>query len=434
MATTTLSTIEQRLAEDIGDWISVASTTNITTNNYIYSTNLNEFDRAQDDAFPSYWVFIKGTTNDEVERKVKEYTTTGGRVEVYGAALVAETAARTVVVTRFNHTAKLKAIQRSLHQVYPLLHKDLDNITLITGNILPNAHFDDQTTGGTPDKWAYSASATGAAETTIIWNGAKSVKVTSSAANQYLYLTSATQRRLLDLMGKTIGVRVMAYPEVADDATIVIYTKQADGTTQTLTSTTSCPAGAWTRLELESQTLNDDLVLVEIRLKIATSSKYVYFDDAQLDGYNASELLLPLECAKGNIQRYYIQTSGYSDDTYQDLHPRYWTEIEPPKIIDDGTDKYLWTGILIDKRRLRLIGYQPLETLTAQTDTITIDAEKLDMLIAKAKQILFERASVNVSSEDRKRYKAEAYDAYLEYLGLSSAHSMATCNIKLRSE
>ncbi|KKL20596.1 hypothetical protein LCGC14_2453860, partial [marine sediment metagenome] len=309
MGTTALSVLEQRLSETVDDWISVSTTTNITTNTSVISTNLNSYDFAQDDFFNDWYVWIDGTNNVGVERKISNYATSSGTITVYGAALAAESGAVTIRVAKYEQRQKDLAINRGIEQLYPAVQQPLDDITLITGNIAPNAHFDGQSTSGTPDKWAHT-NTTGAAETTIIWNGSRAVKVTATSANGYLLLTSATYRRLLDLMNKTISVRVMAYPETADDATIVIYTEQADGTSQTLTSSTSAPAGAYTRLELEDQELNDDLVLVEIRLKIATDTKYVIFDDLQINGHNIYELLLPLDFQNGDLERVYVQRYG----------------------------------------------------------------------------------------------------------------------------
>ena len=56
MGTTTLATIDQRLSEAIDDFIELDTTTNLSTNNYIVATGLNEYDDGSDDAFNNWWV------------------------------------------------------------------------------------------------------------------------------------------------------------------------------------------------------------------------------------------------------------------------------------------------------------------------------------------------------------------------------------------
>ena len=195
MGTTTLAVLEQRLSEAIGDWLSLSTTTNITTDNYIFSTTLNQYDGSQNDYFNNWWVYIDGVTNAGVERKVKDYTTATGRLEVYGAALAAETAARTIRVAFYRQSQKLLALNRATEQMYPNVFIPIDDRTLLTGNILPDGHFE-WWTSATALK-LYSASSVDLAKTTTAGlyrgpRGTTSVKVTADAANGYLKLSSDT--------------------------------------------------------------------------------------------------------------------------------------------------------------------------------------------------------------------------------------------------
>ena len=440
---TTLLTLVQKLSESIEDYISVSTTTNIAADNYIYSTHLNEYDQSSDDRFNNWWVYIRGTANDAVERKVKDYTTSGGRLEVYGAALAAECGAVTFELFKYRRTVKLNALNDAIREVYPSLFRPLDDRTLITGNILPNAHFEDQTTSGTPDHYTL-LNVTGAKTTTagLYRGGATSVKLTASAADGYMYISSNSYPGLLDLMGTTIDFKCWAYPEVADDAFLTIYTIKADGTEQTLNSTTACPASPWTLLELEDQSINNKIVEIEFRFRVHTNAKFAYFDNARVNGKTIYELLLPKDLQDGSLKQVWMQSSSYPDDPCDNINPNFDNEIHDWYITDDGIpDGYIADeGIyrylkcydkLSSKYLLRLVGYCPLETLTSDTDTISLDGEKLNLLIAYAKYKLYQAVEGVPASQDVRRIQSASERAYGEYLRLLPRQRMGKPSVSL---
>ncbi len=422
-----LTTLDTRLQEAQGDYLSFATTTNIGAGVTVISTTLRQFDYTTDDYFNEWWIYIDGTVNIGVERRVSDYATATGTITVYGANLGAEGGAMTCYLSRYRRTDRVKALNDTLRELYPNVHKRIDNRILITNNYLPNGHFEDQATTGTPDKWAFSTNASGTAETTIIRGGAKSVKVTAAAATVYMKLTTTNYPRLLDLSGQTVTVKVWAYSSVADDAFIKIYTKDKAGTTQTLASTTTCVANTWTQLVLEDQVLNDDLVDCEIWLFIKTNLTVVYFDDARLIAVTTYEYLLPTELDDGKISNVFTQSGGYyesgSDDVAlcDSLFGQTWEEVHDYSIINDGTNKWLrLDSAYVSERRIRLIGTAPFTSLSAATDAIVFDQEKVPMLVAYAKYNFFNRLMGTVSSEDTGKYQAESAKAYAEYMRLSS--------------
>ena len=263
-----------------------------------------------------------------------------------------------------------------------------------------------------------------------------SIKATADAANGYVYISSNSHPRLLDLQGHSVNFYSWAYPQTADDATIVIYTLQADGTSQTLTSTTSCPAGAWTELKLENQQINDNLVSVEIRFYVATSGQYVYFDDALLSGLEIHEWLLPTNFRDGHISSVRIQTGGHSTEACYDANP---FATDNPGIelsfdeLDYGTQRYLKIDqFLPSKYRLRLEGVMPLETVSSDTDTVTIDSERLDVLISRAEVIFYERYMRPVNLDDITRYNFAHGTARRNYKESLIRHRMRIPNERIK--
>uniref|UniRef100_A0A6M3L3V0 Uncharacterized protein n=1 Tax=viral metagenome TaxID=1070528 RepID=A0A6M3L3V0_9ZZZZ len=424
--TATFLELKQLFNQSIGDDLEFDTTTNITTNNSIISTTLNQFDDGEDDHFNTWWVYITEGVNITKSRKISNYATSGGTLTVYGAALAAETAAVTCRLTRYNPTHAKQALIRACEEIYPTLFKNIDDQTLITGNHLPDGSFE-WWSSATAHEFAATSNATLAKTTTAGLirgqQGTTSMKVTASAAGGYAYIGGGEWNHLLGLMDKTVSLYCWAYPEVTDDATIEIQTTQTDATTQTLTSSTACPAGHWTLLKLEDQVLNDDLSSIQIRFKVATNAKYVYFDDAYLSGGRLEEYLLPEGFTDGHLSRVIMQTTGYADPIAYDLY-QFRDQYKDPElkfdIIDDGTYAFLklLDGAPPNDRRLRLLGFKPLETLSADADPLTLDAHRIPLLIAKAREIFFEREAVPVSAEDTDRFQVEYTKASRDFYRL----------------
>lgn len=428
--TETLLTLTQLLSEEVGDWIEVDTTTNIAANTSIISTNLLPYDYGSNDYFNNWWVYITEGNNIGVERQISDYATTTGTITVRGGALAAEAGAVTIRVSRFSRANKVKGIQKAIRAIFPGIYRKIYNQELITGNILPPFIWTSSSA-----LYKYTTSNITLAQTTtggLFWNGESSAKATAGADNGYITLTSASYPKLLDLMGQTVNYRCWALPEVADDPTLVIYTKQADTTAQTLTSTTSAPVTEFTLLELESQALNSDLVEVEFRLKVGTNTKYVYFDRPRVLALDVREYLLPQEFQDGQINRCFIQDYGHAGHWCDDLHPQIWREVEFD-VVDDGVDKYLqlqqWEP---SERIIQLEGITPLESLTSDTGTVTVDDDKVDALIKRAEYEFWKIERGSPSAEDAARYEYRESKALAEYREAMVSKRMARASVQLR--
>ena len=419
MGTTTLETLIKRLSINIGDYLQVATTTNIAgSSTTVLSTNLNQYDDAADDYFNGWWCFIDGTANVEVHRQVSNYATSGGTLTLRGANLSAESAAVNIRLYKYSRTDKVNAIVDTILEKSPEAFLALDDRTLITNNILPDSHFE-WWTSDTASKF-YTASTITFAKTTTAGSirgprGTTSAKATAGAANKYFYINSDSWPRLLDLQGNDVDFRCWANPEATDDdLTLVIYTVSNDGsTTQTLTSTTACQAAYWTLLNHDGQSLNDDLHSIEIRFKVATNSEYGIFDNARLCGPVIHEYLLPENFQDGKIDEVLIQSSGYADYLCDDIMAPTWERVYNFDITNDGTYKYLYLpNSYTSEKQIRLIGRKPLEDMGASgvtgASTISLDNEKIRPLLAYACHLLFARQADQVSTEDRSMLEYES--------------------------
>lgn len=424
--TSTLLVLEALLMEACGDFLEFATTTNITTSLAVVSTTLRQYDDGDDGYFDDRWLHIQGVTNADVERKLGSttYATATGTCYVYGANLSAESAAVTCRITRYKREKYKTAILRAVEEIYPTLYKSVDDLTLITGNRAVDGHFESWSDATTLNDWT-ATNITLARTSTAGYTrgGTYSAKCTASAANGYISIHSNTFKELLEFQGRTIDAYVQALPEVADDPTIVIYTKDKDGTEQTLTSTTTCQADEFTEIKHESQAINDNLTDFEIRLKVATNGKYVYFDDLYVGDRNLTRYILPDSLVDGELEQVWMQTSGHSGELFYDLnsftHER--GKQLPFVVTSDGTDRYLeLLTAPTNERRLRLIGHAPLETLSATTDTLTLDAWRMPLLIAWAEEIFWDREAVPVSAEDTSKFEYRAAKARAKKIRLLS--------------
>ena len=443
MGTTTRLVLLKRLAEmaEGDDFVEVAVTTDINNDNTIVSTELRSYDYGTDGYYDPWWVYITNFANSAKYRKIDSgttYATATGTLTVRGEALADDTTdTATIRMTRINPALYLFALNEATRDIYPHVVQYKDDITLITGNLLPNAHFEDQAVSGTADGGYGLTNATAVADTTAadIRGGAKSLKVTATAASGMVSLHSDNYPQLLDIAGKGATLKVWALPQTADDPTIQIYTKTADGTAQSaLISTTEAPAGEFTLLELKDQTCSSALVEVEIRFLVATSTQYVIFDDARLTtSFSPKEYRLPTDFHNGAVRRVDIQTKGFADDACDDLNFLYYDPYFGFTTTDDGT-KLRLENPGVSNRRIRVRGDYPLSTLDTDTATIPTDnAKEVNLFLKYAEYKLFESLTAAPDSTDTSRYERAAGKALGEYYRMlpnsKMTRTQATLNI-----
>jgi hypothetical protein len=419
MATTTANTLCSELSKAIGDYIEFDTTTNLAASKLVVSTTLNQYDRASDDYFNNWFVYITEGNNIGVERQVSDYATSTGTLTVYGANFSADAGAMTCELRRYSRAKCLKAINESTKEIFPNLGEYYEDTSIVTGNWLPNGHFDKFTLTTVPDLYSLS-SVTSSAVTTagLTVGGYSSALLTASAGNGYLSISSDTYPRLLQLMNTQIDFKCWAYPSVADDFFLVIYTLQADGTAQTLTSTTTTYASKWNLVTLEDQMLNDNLVKIEFRFKITTNAATAYVDNAQVFGRSIDQYLLPTTVRTGKVMALYVQTGQYSNeylDPCDNQNPESWSRLYNWHYWFDGTYDWIEIPNQQDRYKIRAITMNPLDQLSAGTDTVNIDGKQINLLLAYAKYKLWQQEKGLPSTQDNDRLDKWMSEALAEY-------------------
>ena len=408
--TTALSVIRDKISETTGDFWHSTVTTALAASAVLIDTDLaKKF--SKDNECKNWYVLVTSENNDGEARKISAYTATSTQITVIGGNFTSDSAAKaTYELHKFDPDDKERAINYAAEDIYPILHRVVRDRTLVTGNALPNAHFEDWVVTTYPDKYGVTnATAAETATAGLTRGGGSSALVTASANDGYMYITSNDYPQLLDLMGQTITFRCWAYPSVASDAFLTIYTIQADGTEQTLNSTSPCPASKYSLLELESQAINDNITEIQFRFRVHTDAETCYFDNARVTGVSLQEYLLPADFRDGHLSKVYVQSSGLADQSADDLHlTTGWTPLFGWNVRTDNGDKFLQTPYgVAEERNIQLEGFTKFETLSLDTDTISLDGEKLNLLISQAIVRMYEMRRGLVASDSVNRYDDE---------------------------
>ena len=402
--TTPFATLRQGVTRNLGTWLQFSTTTLITgLDAYIISTSLAQFG---DDYFNNkWWVLITSGNNIGVKRLVKDYTAGSYRLEVYGANLLAETVQVTCELHKYDPDDIKAAINKA--RLYPGLHVPLVDETLLGNNALPNAHFEDWAVATYPDYWRMSV-VTGAKETTIIRGGKASFKITRAGVDGYGYISQAEWPRLLDLQGETVTFSTWLLASLANQAYIEIYTKKADGTTQTKTSAAHTGGGESELIEIEDFTLNDDLTDIQFRVVIKNSDGSVYFDNCRVNGIPVYDYLLPSTVK--SLYQVEVQASGDCDDLGMSAPS---TKRYDWSVLKEADKRLLhFEKAVSDKLKIHLIATGYLSLLSADTDTVEIDAPYTDKLELYAAAFIATNLGSIMSTQEAGRYKALAAELF----------------------
>jgi hypothetical protein len=407
MGTKTLATLRQRVSEAIGDWQQSTVTTALTTSTAVVDTGLADY-TSRDNYFIRRWCLVTSQANAGENRKISDYVASTKTLTVLGANFADDGAnLATYEIHSYNPDNITRAINEAARELYGKLFRRVErDDTLVLGSHLPDGHFENWSSATALTFYTETSNATLARTTTAanIRGGKYSAKLTAGAADSYFAVNSDIYPRLLNLQGQTIDFHCWVYPEVANDAEIVIYTKTTAGTEATTTSTTTNAAGNWSRISIENHAVPDDLSKIEFRFQVQTNTKYVYFDKARVVGPNVYEYVLPPDFQLGHISSVYEQTGGEAEDMCDDLY----TSVASTRRVfnydtfyQEGYNYIRLNYISNQERKLILSGYAPLEdTLSAETDTMTIDDPFTDLLVARAAYRLFEHEIGTHSSED----------------------------------
>lgn len=117
MPTTSWQSAFREIMQPLG-YEQFTTTTNLTTNNSVISTQLAAR-QPVDDYYIGWYVLIRGSNNDEVVRRITDYVASSGTLTVAGPVLDAESGTQTCELVLFDPIIALRIWNRGRSELFP---------------------------------------------------------------------------------------------------------------------------------------------------------------------------------------------------------------------------------------------------------------------------------------------------------------------------
>jgi len=127
MATTSLNTMLAAFGRTIGAYVgSFSTTTTVTTNTSIVSTELTDLGFNNDDSLIDTFVKITSGNNDDVVRRITDYTASSGTITISGTNLAADSGTGTTFeLYRYDPNQLRDTLNDARLQAFPRLYKEV---------------------------------------------------------------------------------------------------------------------------------------------------------------------------------------------------------------------------------------------------------------------------------------------------------------------
>lgn len=370
------------------------TTTNITTDQNIISTELIDAGYGRDDFFggggpgsSEFYAYITGTNNSQIARRARDYSGTTGTVVVGGSALAAESAAVTFELMKVHPTRVKNLLNESRFEAFPSLH-----ITKI-----------DETVWTTDSRVTYEQPSTIIGRPSAILIGEDHSPETFG------------QNLLGDLaVGDWTGTNITLAAE-AVTTNLTNYATWRDGSIKCTTAVTSNAGTSLTSVSNPSNhdalrfswaiwvhSLTDDRITASIKLNSTTTSGTAHGGtgwerltvQATLDAATLSSIDVGLTVSVGTDFLFYQEEEGiltagpmyYADQDFQELMNWDW---EPLAAGSSSADIIRFRSHLPDRRLLRIIGQGNLSAFGTEASTIEVGQPEIAILYDTAAVKLF---------------------------------------------
>ena len=415
MPTTTWAVARADILRPLG-FVSTATTTNITTNTSVVSTNLAD-DYTTDDFFNGWWIQIlndsDGSTSSNTGkiRRVTDYTASSGTLTVSGANLSAEDEAVDFILSRFNparvqdyfnrarqypelygvssiirdiqtavsgqhqHTFTLPTTIRSKPlQVYLGYRVDADSIA---ENEVTDPSFEDWSSTTALNSW--SASGTNVTVTQESYStNPNNYQVLTDQYSARLLSASSGAGTLLQTVTPTVGVE-----SVEANFSVWVYATTASRVSARCGSTDgNTHTGTGWELLTASEVMGATDTTVSVGVSVSAGTVIVcYVDEATL-------------------------IMGQTEPVDEPWEPLLnWRWVGPVAgASNGGTLEFPYD--IPEQRRIRVIARDVLSSVSADTDTVELDTHRLEPLYAKTRELLAAEAKMTGPVDQRNFWTA----------------------------
>lgn len=398
----TLADFRLLLSQQIGDDLAGITTSTGDANKLTLVSLDLKAAALSDDAFNGQWVLITSGVCNKQERLISDFTQSTGTVFVDTAFSAQIASGVTFEIHRYQPSKKKNFINRALEMSYPFFVKKWDDKNLVCGNFLPNANFEDWTNADFPDYWTnVEANCTATKETTVKLFGNNAVKIIrTSGTGKALSIDQDDWSALLDLADSPVGFAIWARTAVASAARLQLYSEDKAGNSSTSWSAYHTGGNDWELLAIEDESVIKDAVIVSIRLNIETAAT-VYFDNAGLFGKAPYEYVLPL---KLEVLTHVYQGNDWKEKHYYEQERLFGWEVYGK----DGVNYLRFDKLPMSQRKMRIRGYGLFLALSADTDSVDLDAKRGNIIADGAASLLLRSLVGSVKSTDAQRIREEA--------------------------
>jgi hypothetical protein len=371
----------------------VATTTNITTNTSVVSTNLRNLGYTNNDILIGRWTFIKGSGNDRIDRVNDDYTGSSGTIAVRGENLASESGAVNFEVLPYSGSDLRRILRQARLDAFPTLHVVTMNEVLVTGwdqhvYILPAATFKEApweiTLSQIFPAHAYSNNLLFDQDpgmedptNTSYWTAA-SITVTEEAVGttpeKYQVLTGTNSAKCVATVS-TLGTLLSTvtdggdYDGVEINASAWVYCNTASRVSVRIdeggstTDGTAHTGTGWERITA-SRTMGS-VSSLKVGIVVSSGAVIIFYVDNILATAGPSEIQEPpFERAPD------------------------WDFEEPRGTTTSG--RLIFKEAPPSHRMLRIRGRYPLSNVTAEGDSMEIDSHQTQVLYAFGRQRLYE--------------------------------------------
>ena len=426
MPTTTWSTARVDILRPLGV-IEAATTTNITTNTSVISTNLAD-DYPVDDTFIGWYAMLLNdvdgstATNNGKVRRVTDYTASTGTITVAGANLTAEDESANFILTRWNPDHVKSWFNRVRQNLFPQIAIMRDHQPLVTGQI--QRRFELPTTlrskplqvlmGEWPsasslaeneilnpgfETWGSTTSAT---SWTLAGSGStvNQEQQTTGPANYGVFRDDNSARVLNNASDETTLLQTVT-PKVATQRMkahlgVAVYNTSSTSVTARIASTNSAVHGGtgWEILTVDA-TLGE-VTTADVGVAIGTATAFSTFIDEAIFIVGQTQGIVP----------YWEPLSNYD-----------WI---PPVGGGSNNGFIEFPYDLPSHQVLRVLARDMLSSVSADTDTFEVDGELLEPVYdAVRSELCHEAANVGI-------YSGKEQDFWLGQAGFYRNRSEAT--------
>ena len=414
--TTALSTLRQTIGQLTGSYYPFSTTTNITTNNSVIDSKLNNIFYNDDELNDLYWLYLSTANNPSVERTLSDYAQSTGTMSIRGAVLAAETTSQTGELHKFRPTDIKDALNQAIVREYKSIWKEIEDTTLST----------------VAYQKTYTIPSTIRDIDAVYLEKSIGYEFDENILKDYGGFETWTLTTRPDGTDAPTG---MTLTEVTDDDDMPV--KSDSGVKAVITASTAAShyfTAVTTPADYDSQKTSFQVWVFcttasRVRVGITDNASTSYSSYHSGGGWELLTVTHTTVVSPSSLKAGIFCTSGVSITIYYDN--AVWTR-DFRAAEDDWELLRNWrvyNGVLHfpyslpERHSIRLVGRYPLTALTTDASTVEIDPPQTDILIYSAIVILYQQYKARKAGGISANYDADI-SYYLSLLEQAKGHAM----------